>query len=68
MTLPSLNQMIIEYKDTFTDGYRWGLFAWLLGFDNEFISKVRNSFETKFMRIVQYTLKFLVLVSVRMCV
>lgn len=65
VTMPTLNQMTIEVRNSYTDGFRWSLFAWTLGFDNEFILKVQNSFESKFMRIVQYTLKFLLLVSVR---
>lgn len=59
---PSLKQLIIQEEDSSFDDSRWFYFGWLLGFDNRFIIKVRSQFYSKFMRIVSYTLKFLVMV------
>ncbi|XP_055320075.1 uncharacterized protein LOC129577310 [Sitodiplosis mosellana] len=59
MDLPSLHQIIIQEKDTSFDDTRWFIFRWMLGLDDEFILNVRSKFESNFMRIVSYTLKFL---------
>lgn len=63
--LPTLENMIIqEHDDSFSES-RWSLFQWLLGLDadTESISNIKRSFNDKYIRIVLFTLDFLLKVK-----
>lgn len=59
VTLPSLKELIVQEDESSFDSQRWFLLQWLLGVDEEKISKIRTSTDSKFIRVVSLTLEFL---------
>lgn len=64
MVLPTLKGLIVQEDDTSFDSDRWILLQWLLGVDENEISAIKESADSKFIRVVTLTVKFLLLVSV----
>lgn len=63
LSFPSVKELIVDENDEqFTD-LRWSLFQWLINSDAETISKIRTSSDSKYIRIVRFTLKLLLSVS-----
>lgn len=62
MNLPTLQQLIIQEDDESFANERWALFQWMLDLDEETFANIKHNPEmadNKFMRIVLYTLLFL---------
>ncbi|XP_055326141.1 uncharacterized protein LOC129579977 [Sitodiplosis mosellana] len=59
MPLPSLKELLVEEDNMRFDNSRWSLFKWLIGLNEESISDIRSSNDSKFIRIVSLTLTFL---------
>lgn len=64
MVLPTLKDIIVQEDDTSFDMDRWFLLQWLLDVDENEISAIKESADSKFIRVVTLTVKFLLLVSV----
>lgn len=59
VTLPSLKELIVQEDDTSFNSQRWLLLQWLLGVNEEKISEIRTSTQSKFIRVVSLTLEYL---------
>lgn len=69
MELPTLEQLIFDEMNDEFKASRWSLFQWLLGLESdlETISKIEQlpHANGKYLRLVVFTLKFLLKVSVK---
>lgn len=63
VALPSLKDLIVQEDDTSFDLNRWLLLHWLLGVDENEISKIRASGDSKFIRVATLTVMFLLSVG-----
>lgn len=61
--LSSTQQIIMDESNKEFDEARWSLFKWILDFDIETISNIKASNDSKYLRIVQFTLNFLLSVG-----
>lgn len=59
--LPTLEQIILEETNDEFKASRWSLFAWLLGLRSETVSAINELSQAsgKYIRLVNFTLKFL---------
>lgn len=63
VALPSLKNLMMQDTVSIYNPYKWSLLQWLLGVSDDVISEFRTSANSKFIRVVNLTLKFLITVS-----
>lgn len=59
LRLPSLLELIVKENDEQFNDSRWALFQWLVNIGTESISKIKDSSDSKHIRLVRFTLKLL---------
>lgn len=63
MELPSSYELIANPEDNDYDEYRWSLLAWVLIFDYDLISKIRQINQPNNIKVVIISLQFLLQVN-----